>query len=347
MSQLREEKMKHLTMQRQTKWSLGIGTIAVTASLVASLGVSTNTANAAAEWNGNGAPTILKTAPVGTPINAPAKNSLFACVPAPVPGTNITVTIGQNIGTKLSQAQTPWMENGNVVLSKVEIVPGKVKLKSVFKVTETKTTRKLKGNGIPNHPIGKFAIPQDSPSYKYYAALPAEGYANAAEIPVKPYHLEITLPKNPKVAAQPSCISSLMIGVSLTGASWHAEIAPDSQANIYDPNSALPTDRCSGHPYLEQYHYHGYSWKCMEQGKPGEPSPLLGYAIDGFGIYGPRGANGKLVTNAQLDECHGMVGEVMFNGKKQKMYHYVLNNEYPYSIGCLRGTPRPMVGMNH
>jgi hypothetical protein len=42
-----------------------------------------------------------------------------------------------------------------------------------------------------------------------------------------------------------------------------------------------------------------------------------------------------------------MVGEVMFNGKKQKMYHYVLNNEYPYSIGCLRGTPRPMVAMNH
>ena len=31
-----------------------------------------------------------------------------------------------------------------------------MKLKSVFKVTETKTTRNLKGNGIPNHPIGIF-----------------------------------------------------------------------------------------------------------------------------------------------------------------------------------------------
>jgi hypothetical protein len=85
----------------------------------------------------------------------------------------------------------------------------------------------------------------------------------------------------------------------------------------------------------------------MEQGKQGEPSPLLGYAVDGFGIYGPRGANGKLVTNAQLDECHGRVGKVMFNGKLQKIYHYVLNNEYPYSIGCLRGTPQPMIAMNH
>ena len=331
--------MKHLPTQHRMKWSLGIGATAITASLIASLGVSTNAATAASDWDGNGAPTILKTAPAGTPINAPAKNSLYACVTVPVPGTDLKVTIGQTIGTKLSQAQTPWMENGNVVLSKIETVPGKVKLKSVFKVTETKTTRNLKGNGIPNHPIGIFGIPKDSPSYKYYAALPAEGYANAAEIPVKPYHMEITLPKNPKVAAKISCISSLMIGVSLTGASWHAEMAPDSQANIYDPNSALPTDRCSGHPYAEQYHYHGYSWKCLDQGNPGEQSPLVGYALDGFGIYGPRDADGKLVTNDQLDECHGMVGEVMFNGELQTMYHYRLNNEYPYAVGCFRGTP--------
>ena len=79
----------------------------------------------------------------------------------------------------------------------------------------------------------------------------------------------------------------------------------------------------------------------MDKGKPGKPSPLVGYALDGFGIYGPRGADGKLVTNADLDECHGRVGEVMFNGKKQMMYHYVLNNEYPYSVGCFRGTPQP------
>jgi hypothetical protein len=69
--------------------------------------------------------------------------------------------------------------------------------------------------------------------------------------------------------------------------------------------------------------------------------------LDESSIRAPRGANGKLVTNAQLDECHGRVGEVVFSGKKQRMYHYVLNNEYPYSIGCLRGTPRPMIGMNH
>ena len=129
-----------------------------------------------------------------------------------------------------------------------------------------------------------------------------------------------------------------MTGVSLTGAAWHLEIAPDSKLNVYDPNAALPTDRCFGHPYATEYHYHGYSWKCMDQGEAGKQSPLLGYALDGFGIYGPRGADGKPITNAQLDECHGMTSEVMFNGKQQNIYHYVLNNEYPYSVGCFRGT---------
>ena len=42
-----------------------------------------------------------------------------------------------------------------------------------------------------------------------------------------------------------------------------------------------------------------------------------------------------------------MVSEVMFNGTKQSIYHYVLNNEYPYSVGCYRGTPNEMVGMDH
>ena len=50
-------------------------------------------------------------------------------------------------------------------------------------------------------------------------------------------------------------------------------------------------------------------------------------------------ADGKVVTNAHLDVCHGTVSKVWFNGKYQSIYHYVLNNEYPYSVGCFRGTP--------
>ena len=108
-----------------------------------------------------------------------------------------------------------------------------------------------------------------------------------------------------------------------------------------NPISILPLDQCFGHPYSQQYHLHAYSWKCFpNQGTTGQ-SPLFGYALDGFGIYGPRGADGKEITNAQLDVCHGMTSPVFWNGKIQNIYHYVLNSEYPYSVGCFRGAIDP------
>ena len=114
-----------------------------------------------------------------------------------------------------------------------------------FKVTTTKTTRNFQGNGLPNHPIGVFPIPSNNASYPYYAALPAEGYPNAAAIPVMPYNLNVTVPRNPKPNATPTCINDLTTGiVTQTGAAWHVEVAPNAQLQIFDPNAALPTDRC-------------------------------------------------------------------------------------------------------
>jgi hypothetical protein len=60
-----------------------------------------------------------------------------------------------------------------------------------------------------------------------------------------------------------------------------------------------------------------------------------------------------LITNAQLDECHGRTAPVLWNGKIQNIYHYVANSEYPYAVGCFRGvvdpanygaTPLPLLG---
>lgn len=326
----------HTRTPRPGRWAA----IALAAGLAAALGLGATSVGAEPAWDGNGAPPVLVTAPTGTRLGAPARNTIWPCpYVIPIPGTDETGIVGRTVATEITLAETPWVQDGMIDVAKIALVPGAVQLESVFTVTETGTTRRLRGNGIPNHPIGTFPIPQTSDAYAYYAALPAQGYANAAEIPVAPYDLSADLPIDPVMSAEPSCIPALMTGIALTGGAWHVEAAPDSRLNVYDPNAALPTDRCFGHPYATEYHYHGYSWKCMEQGEPGKPSPLLGYALDGFGIYGPRGADGTLVTNAELDECHGRVGWVMFNGTWQEIYHYVLNNEYPYSIGCFRGKP--------
>ena len=329
-------------MRRMQTVGVVAGSVALIAGLAAcgSSAASTATTSSttrSSSWDGNGAPSYLVTPATGTSLTAPAQNTSFVCsTPIPTP-TGLVPFAGV-----LTAGTAPWVSGNKVNLTQVPAVPGSVHMASVFKVTTNDATRTFTGNGIPSTPVGTFPIPSDSAAYKYYAALPAVGYANAAEIPIQPYDLSVSVPVHPVVNATPTCIPALPIGVTLTGAVWHLEMAADSQGHLYSPDSVLPLDTCQGHPYMGQYHYHGYSWKCFPkalQGTAGKQSPLMGYAIDGFGVYGPRGADGKVITNAQLDECHGMVSKVMFNGKSQSIYHYVLNNEYPYSIGCFRGTP--------
>ena len=315
---------------------LKVGAVVLALGLVAVAGCSSKSSTSA-KAPADIAPNELRTVATGTSTATPAKGTIYVC-----PVTIDAAGIGPvTFPTTLTAASSPWVTNGIIEISKIPIVPGSVSMESQFTITTTDTQRHLVGNGIPNHPVGTFPIPADSEAYQYYAALPAEGYANAAEIPVNPYNLDLTVPKNPTVNEIPTCFDGLTIGVSSqTGGAWHAEMAANLQLQLLDPNAALPTDQCWGHPYKGMYHYHGYSYKCMpDQGNAGEQSPLFGYALDGFGIFGPLDANGKWITNAQLDECHGMTSVIPWDGKMVEMYHYVINNEYPYSVGCFRGTP--------
>jgi hypothetical protein len=221
---------------------------------------------------------------------------------------------------------------------------------------ERQGTRLFVGNGLPTTPMGNYPVQSNDPAYNYYVNLPGgvnlaalpgqpgalpDGYPNAAAIGISPYPLESRIPLNPVVSgAYP--INSLIVGITLTGAAWHVEKANDSSGNYYNPLNALPNDKCYGHPYNQQYHYHSYSWKCFDQGTPGKQSPVYGFALDGFPITGPRGPDGKDLTNADLDICHGTTSVLDIpdgNGgfTRKETYHYVLNREYPYSVGCFRG----------
>lgn len=282
-------------------------------------------------------PATFKTAPTGTSINHAARNTQFICIAGLPPKLTLT------------KPETPWVSGQDVIVSKMPFVEGTVDWGNVpkFKTWVEGTQRHFKGNGIPNHPTGIFPVQKGTVAYDYYSKAPAPPYRSAAEIPVAQYDLDITVPANPEVADQPQCISELVTGVvTQTGVPWHANIA---FSDVWvDPIAGLPVDRCWGHPYNTQYHYHGYSWKCIpEQGKADEHSPLFGYAMDGFGVYGPRGEHGKLLTNNDLDECHGHLGKIQWNGELKEMYHYHLNNEYPYGLGCYRGVPNKTNSHSH
>jgi hypothetical protein len=57
----------------------------------------------------------------------------------------------------------------------------------------------------------------------------------------------------------------------------------------------------------------------------GSPSPLLGYALDGFPIYGPYDADGQL--HKGLDNCNG---KFLLDGS----YAYFATPTFPYTLGC-------------
>ncbi len=281
-------------------------------------------------------PEFFVTPSTGTRTDAPKRNLQFLCLSAiPLAPADINFTA----------STTPWVQGKRVIVSKMAYVEGEVDWNNVpnahpeFRTWVQDGQRHFKGNGIPNHPTGVFPVQAGTAAYSYYAAAPAEGYSSAAEIPIKPWDLDITVPANPVYSETPYCISELMTGVvTQTGAAWHAQIA---YAGVWvDPIAALPVDKCWGHPYNEEYHYHGYSWKCFpRQGDVKKHSPLFGYAMDGFGVYGPRGVDGKVVRNEDLDECHGHFGRIKWDGEWQTMYHYHLNNKFPYGPGCYRGKP--------
>lgn len=261
----------------------------------------------------------------------------------------------------MSLAATPWTDTKTSIidLSKFVYVDGSNDATvydsagSVFAMTtDTKLTitgyptpgvRSFKGNGLPTTKMGTYPIQKGTAAYSYYAALPGgtnpatgQVYSSSADIGISPYPLVSSIPLNP-VATGVYKINSLITGIMLTGAPLHVEKAPDASGNWYDPTNALPIDQCFGHPYFQQYHYHGWSWKCFDQGGSGQ-SPVYGFALDGFPITGPRAADGHNLTNAELDECHGTTSVItMPDGTSLNTYHYVLNREYPHSIGCFRG----------
>ena len=190
---------------------------------------------------------------------------------------------------------------------------------ATFRINAEAGTRQLIGNGLPtNHETGEFPIDHASEAYTY----------DRNPNPIREQSVLLELHLDPELAATPRCVGMGAIGVALNGvAIYNALDAAGRDAAAHEVQ-----DACHGHPEHDgEYHYHDFS-DCVLEGAVTEPT-LIGYALDGFGIYKYPGT----VTNADLDECHGKIGEILWDGEATSMYHYVVTEEYPYTVGCYRG----------
>lgn len=132
------------------------------------------------------------------------------------------------------------------------------------------------------------------------------------------------------------------------------------------PTASFGTDEHNAHTQPDgAYHYHGNPLALFEQTRPTQPSPVVGFAADGYPIFGsyirvggnlrkarssyqlksgsrsggPGGTyDGTFVDDWQyvlgsgdLDECNGMI--------QDGIYGYVITESYPHVMACFKGTP--------
>ncbi len=228
-----------------------------------------------------------------------------------------------------------WLNEaaGTFDLTRKATVDGNIVHLSELEIAISGARRTITGNALPDHPTGQFPISRSDDAY-FYDRNPGT---------IQPHRFSASLPVIPEISETPACLPMGAIGIMLTGAVLFNAL--DARGENALAHEIL--DRCQGHPQRTGlYHYHGKS-PCQEDAAAAtEHSTLIGYALDGFGIYGYHGEGGALLSTSDLDECHGHAGSVMVDGEMQTLYHYHATPDYPYTVSCFRGTPISVAGLS-
>lgn len=188
--------------------------------------------------------------------------------------------------------------------------------------------RMLATNDLPvDATTGNFPISLSDPAYQY------DKNPNSVQDQLFTW----AVPAMPAAAPEPWCTGLGPIGVAVNGVLIFNALDDAGR----DAGAHEVQDSCNGHPQMSGvYHYHDLS-PCLETSAASGAgsSTLVGYALDGYGIYVERDAAGNLPTDADLDACHGRTSTVMWDGTPLAIYYYDVTIQYPYFIGCFHGTP--------
>lgn len=207
--------------------------------------------------------------------------------------------------------------------TKKAVIDGSVTWPGSFSVSIQGNQRVFTGNDLPDHPTGNYPVDPSDDAYKY------DRNPNS----IKSQSITLSLPAAPTASAQPNCVGG-EVGIMLSG----VVIFSAFDAEGRDAAAHEVQDNCDGHPQVSGfYHYHSLS-DCFVDNATGH-SALMGYAFDGYGIYGYYGEDGAELTNTDLDQCHGHTHLVEWDGQMVEMYHYHATHEFPYVVGCFHGEP--------
>lgn len=187
-------------------------------------------------------------------------------------------------------------------------------------LSHNETHLMMDSQGYPNHPT---------------AIFPNSGNPNRIEI----QKFRFQLPLEPQLNDHITRLPMGPIGTAVNGVVYFNPFEQGGM-NAVEGYSEVWLDSCCGHPQQTGvYHYHKYP-VCVkspfkDNGK--QHSPVIGFAFDGFPIYGPYESEGLMAKDAvgeqTLDACNGHTDSV-------RGYHYhVTPGRFPYIIGGYAGVP--------
>jgi hypothetical protein len=176
----------------------------------------------------------------------------------------------------------------------------------------------IRSQGFPNHPT---------------AVFPNSGNPNSIRV----QDFRFRLPLFPQSADAITRVPMGPIGMALNGVVFFNPFEAGGM-NAVAGYSEVWLDSCCGHPQQTGvYHYHKYP-SCVKSPFPDDGkqhSPILGFAWDGFPIYGPYESDGvmakDLTGDMALDVCNG------HSDDRRGFHYHVTPGRFPYIIGGYRG----------
>ncbi len=176
----------------------------------------------------------------------------------------------------------------------------------------------IESQGYPNHPT---------------AVFPNSGNPNSMKV----QQFVFRLPLVPQKANRIITVPMGAIGMALNGVVFFNPFEMGGM-NAVEGYSEVWLDSCCGHPQQTGiYHYHKYP-SCVKSPFPDDGkqhSPVIGFAWDGYPMYGPYEGAGEMARDLKgdtaLDVCNGHTDAV-------RGYHYhVTPGRFPYIIGGYAG----------
>ena len=227
-----------------------------------------------------------------------------------------------------------WLDVEGKLVSKDRLVKDNVTLEF------TKTDLIVRSHNLPNHPTAVFPdrwrTLDGNPNYiqeqRQVWRIPLVPRVNPNHLAIDAHNENGALPGGP-------------IGVAVNGVIFFNPFDADSVEAIWR------LDRCCGHPSPGfEYHYHKYP-VCVKSPWADDGtahSPLIGFAFDGFPIYGPYEAPDELAK----DSSKNPLNEFNLHHDEARGWHYhVTPGKFPHLIGGFWGVanvrnrpPRPRRG---